>query len=327
MALTMTPSAAAATRAVPVDKAGVGSAVLNASRQVGGSFGIAIMGAIVAARGRRPDDAARVRGRLPERASRRRRRSQPRARSSRSSSSGRTRAPAGAARARRRHGAGGVSAAAGTRLPAAERRAAIVEAALRVFSEGSYAGATTAQIAREAGVSEPILYRHFASKRELYFACLDEAWRRIRCADRREDGRARRGRGLARDRPQRRCARSRCCSRASGCRRSPRRARIRRSGVTCARTCTRCTTTSRTSSAACRRRAASTQDRNADAEAWIFVAGTLLVSVADRLGGLARRGRLRGDQGRTPALARRRLSRPRTPDGGAGHATRRSAAM
>ena len=48
MALTMTPSAAAATRSVSVDKAGVGSAVLNASRQVGGSLGIAIMGAIVA---------------------------------------------------------------------------------------------------------------------------------------------------------------------------------------------------------------------------------------------------------------------------------------
>ncbi|MBA3561766.1 MAG: TetR/AcrR family transcriptional regulator [Actinobacteria bacterium] len=66
------------------------------------------------------------------------------------------------------------------RLPAAERRRALVEAALRVFSEGSYAGATTSQIAREAGVSEPILYRHFASKRELYFACLDRAWIRIR---------------------------------------------------------------------------------------------------------------------------------------------------
>jgi EmrB/QacA subfamily drug resistance transporter len=48
MALTMTPSAAAATRSVPVDKAGVGSAVLNAARQVGGSMGIALMGAIVA---------------------------------------------------------------------------------------------------------------------------------------------------------------------------------------------------------------------------------------------------------------------------------------
>ena len=49
MSLTMTPSTAAATRAVPVAKAGVGSAVLNASRQVGGSIGIALLGAIMAA--------------------------------------------------------------------------------------------------------------------------------------------------------------------------------------------------------------------------------------------------------------------------------------
>ena len=67
-----------------------------------------------------------------------------------------------------------------TRLAAPERRAAIVESALHVFSERSYARATTAQIARDAGVSEPILYRHFASKRELYLACLGEAWARIR---------------------------------------------------------------------------------------------------------------------------------------------------
>jgi hypothetical protein len=45
----MTPTAAAAIRAVPVHKSGVGSAVLNAMRQVGGSIGIALMGAIVAA--------------------------------------------------------------------------------------------------------------------------------------------------------------------------------------------------------------------------------------------------------------------------------------
>jgi EmrB/QacA subfamily drug resistance transporter len=49
MSLTMTPSAAAATRGVPVDKAGVGSAVLNSARQVGGTMGVALMGAIVAA--------------------------------------------------------------------------------------------------------------------------------------------------------------------------------------------------------------------------------------------------------------------------------------
>lgn len=66
------------------------------------------------------------------------------------------------------------------RLPADERRRAIVQAALRVFSSGSYAGATTADIAREAGVTEPVLYRHFASKRDLWAACLDAAWEEFR---------------------------------------------------------------------------------------------------------------------------------------------------
>jgi hypothetical protein len=50
MALTMAPTTAAALGAVSNDKAGVGSAVLNAFRQVGGSLGIAIMGALVASR-------------------------------------------------------------------------------------------------------------------------------------------------------------------------------------------------------------------------------------------------------------------------------------
>ena len=49
MGSTMTPTTAAAMSAVSVDKAGVGSAVLNSMRQVGGSLGIAVMGAIVAA--------------------------------------------------------------------------------------------------------------------------------------------------------------------------------------------------------------------------------------------------------------------------------------
>jgi EmrB/QacA subfamily drug resistance transporter len=48
MAATMTPTTAAAMGAVQHDKAGVGSAVLNSARQVGGSLGIAVMGAIVA---------------------------------------------------------------------------------------------------------------------------------------------------------------------------------------------------------------------------------------------------------------------------------------
>lgn len=66
------------------------------------------------------------------------------------------------------------------RLAATDRRAAIVEAALGVFSERTYGRATTAEIARAAGVTEPILYRHFSSKRALFLECVDEVWRRLR---------------------------------------------------------------------------------------------------------------------------------------------------
>jgi AcrR family transcriptional regulator len=62
------------------------------------------------------------------------------------------------------------------RLSAEERRAAVLESACQIFAKGTYHAATTAEIARSAGVTEPILYRHFASKRDLYLACLDAAW-------------------------------------------------------------------------------------------------------------------------------------------------------
>lgn len=67
-----------------------------------------------------------------------------------------------------------------TRLSGPERRALVVATACRVFAQSSYHGSTTAQIARETGVTEPVLYRHFASKRELYLACLDSVWQEVR---------------------------------------------------------------------------------------------------------------------------------------------------
>jgi len=73
-----------------------------------------------------------------------------------------------------------VTSTAKVRLAAGERRQAVLETACRVFSASSYRGATTAEIAREAGITEPILYRHFGSKRDLYLACLDESWRNLR---------------------------------------------------------------------------------------------------------------------------------------------------
>jgi AcrR family transcriptional regulator len=65
------------------------------------------------------------------------------------------------------------------RLPAEERRASVLSAACGVFASRSFRGTTTAEIAREAGVTEPVLYRHFASKRALYLACMDESWERV----------------------------------------------------------------------------------------------------------------------------------------------------
>jgi len=66
------------------------------------------------------------------------------------------------------------------RMAAADRRKHLVETAIRLFTEGSYRGTTTAEIARAAGVSEPILYRHFASKRDLYLAALEHVWAKTR---------------------------------------------------------------------------------------------------------------------------------------------------
>src|SRR5471030_2970072 len=70
--------------------------------------------------------------------------------------------------------------AARPRLRAEERRQAVLDSACQVFSKSSYRGATTAEIAREAGITEPILYRHFGSKRDLYLACLDATWDSLR---------------------------------------------------------------------------------------------------------------------------------------------------
>jgi AcrR family transcriptional regulator len=177
MALTMSPMTSAAMGAVPVDKAGVGSGVLNSFRQVGGSLGIAVMGAIVASYLHHPPRSPRGPGlrQRPPCGLRGRRGDHVRGGDRRR----RHRADAARGRARAHRGAGGVSIAA-PRMAAAERRQHLVETAIRLFTEGSYHGTTTAEIARAAGVSEPILYRHFASKRDLYLAALEHVWAKTR---------------------------------------------------------------------------------------------------------------------------------------------------
>jgi AcrR family transcriptional regulator len=66
------------------------------------------------------------------------------------------------------------------RLPAAERRRQLLDTAIRVFAETGFHETTMAQIAEGAGVTKPVLYQHFASKRDLYLAVLDDVGDRLR---------------------------------------------------------------------------------------------------------------------------------------------------
>jgi AcrR family transcriptional regulator len=70
------------------------------------------------------------------------------------------------------------------RLSAAARREVIANAASVLFAERGYRGASIEEIARASGVTPPVVYEHFTSKRELYrdllerhFAELREVWR------------------------------------------------------------------------------------------------------------------------------------------------------
>lgn len=65
-----------------------------------------------------------------------------------------------------------------SRLSSEERRQAIVKAVRRVFAEKGFHGTTTRELAKAAGVSEALLFKHFPSKEALYSAmhaaCHDE---------------------------------------------------------------------------------------------------------------------------------------------------------
>jgi AcrR family transcriptional regulator len=60
-----------------------------------------------------------------------------------------------------------------SRLPAAQRREQLLDTAALLFAKSGYARTTTAELARAAGITEPVLYRHFASKRHLFIDLLD----------------------------------------------------------------------------------------------------------------------------------------------------------
>jgi len=60
-----------------------------------------------------------------------------------------------------------------SRMSAEERRLQILRVAVSLFSQRGFVGTTTKEIAQAAGVSEAMVFRHFATKQELYSAILD----------------------------------------------------------------------------------------------------------------------------------------------------------
>ena len=65
------------------------------------------------------------------------------------------------------------------RRSAEDRRDEIVGIAFRHFGQGGYHGTSTEAIAREAGISQPYLFRLFKTKRELFLACFEVTHQRI----------------------------------------------------------------------------------------------------------------------------------------------------
>jgi AcrR family transcriptional regulator len=63
--------------------------------------------------------------------------------------------------------------AGGARLPAAARRAQLLDVARRIFGRDGYRGASMEAIAEAAGVTKPVLYQHFSSKHALYSSLLE----------------------------------------------------------------------------------------------------------------------------------------------------------
>jgi AcrR family transcriptional regulator len=69
-----------------------------------------------------------------------------------------------------------------TRLPAARRRKQLLDVALAVFAERGFHPTSMNDLAEAAGVTKPVLYQHFGSKRELYLELLEDVGDRLRDA-------------------------------------------------------------------------------------------------------------------------------------------------
>src|SRR5262245_12377637 len=69
-----------------------------------------------------------------------------------------------------------MSTTASTRKSAEERRGDVLEAASDVFAQHGLSGASTDEIARKAGISQPYLFRLFRTKKELFLATVESCF-------------------------------------------------------------------------------------------------------------------------------------------------------
>ncbi len=65
------------------------------------------------------------------------------------------------------------------RGPAAERRDALIDAAVHEFAAGGYHGTPVDRVARSVGVAQPYVFSLFGSKRELFLAAVDRCYERV----------------------------------------------------------------------------------------------------------------------------------------------------
>src|SRR5215475_155417 len=67
----------------------------------------------------------------------------------------------------------------GARMPAAERRELVLEAAVAEFALHGMAGTSTGDVARRAGISQPYLFRLFPTKKALFLEWVERCFRRV----------------------------------------------------------------------------------------------------------------------------------------------------
>ncbi|MDQ6745032.1 MAG: TetR/AcrR family transcriptional regulator, partial [Actinomycetota bacterium] len=65
------------------------------------------------------------------------------------------------------------------RIPASERRNALIEAAVHEFARGGLHGTPVERVARRVGVAQPYVFSLFSSKRELFLAALERCFTRV----------------------------------------------------------------------------------------------------------------------------------------------------